>query len=185
MAFEQAMEAAAEADNLVGGGTTAARDLVRTAGPESLITVDMLDQSMGLVVIDLLPRKILAKVKRSMRRDMRKPHDMKIREYYHNLQRLNEEELPNLPPYGIAQNLSQDEMLDILLFGTPRSWQNEMECQGFDPMEKTIQEVVDFMENLESVEPAKEECKAKVTVPKKENKSFSKKSRPISVRNMA
>ena len=73
MAFEQAMEAAAEADNLVGGGTTAARDLVRAAGPESLITVDMLDQSMGLVVVDLLPRKILAKVKRSMRRDMRKP----------------------------------------------------------------------------------------------------------------
>ena len=100
---------------------------------------------------------------------------MKIREYFHNLQRLNEEELPNLPPFGVGQNLTQDEMLDILLFGTPRSWQNEMERQGFDPMEKTIQEVVDFMENLESVEPPKEERKAKMTVPKKENKSSGKK----------
>ena len=73
LAFEQAMEAAAEADNLVGGGTTAARDLVRAAGPGPLITIDMLDQSLGLVVVDLLPRKILAKVNCSMRRDMRNP----------------------------------------------------------------------------------------------------------------
>ena len=66
LAFEQAMEAAAEADNLVGGGTTAAQDLVQAAGPGPLIMIDMLDQSLGLVVVDLLPRKILAKVKRSM-----------------------------------------------------------------------------------------------------------------------
>ena len=59
-----------------------------------------------MVVIDLLPRKILAKVKRSMRRDMRKPPDMKIREYFHNLQRLNEEELPNLPPFAVGQSLT-------------------------------------------------------------------------------
>ena len=79
---------------------------------------------------------------------MRKPPDMKIREYFHNLQCLNEEELPNLPPFAVGQNLTQAEMLDILLFGTPCSWKNKMERQGFNPMEKTIQEVVDFMENF-------------------------------------
>ena len=142
------MAAAAEANRLDGGGSTANRDNVRAAGPEALITVDILNQALGLVVVDLLPRNILTKVKRSMRRDMRKRPDMKIREYFHNLQRLNEEELPNLPPFAVGQNLTQDEMLDILLFGTPCSWQNEMERQGFDPMEKTIQEVVDFMENF-------------------------------------
>ena len=174
-AYQQALEAAADADALAGGGTTAARDAVTAAGTAPLITVDMLDQALGLVVVNLLPRKILAKVKRSMRRDMRKPPDMKVREYYHNLQRLNEEELPNLPPYGTGQNLTHDEMLDIVLFGTPRSWQNKMERQDFDPMEKTLQEVVNFMENLESLEPPKEEHKAKAIVPKKENKSSGKK----------
>ena len=88
-----------------------------------------------------------------MRRDMRKPHDMKVRKYYQNLLRLNDEELPNLPPFGNAQKLSNDELLDIILFGTPRSWQNEMDRQGFDPMDKRLFEVVDFMENIETTEP--------------------------------
>ena len=45
-----------------------------------------------------MPRKILAKVKRDVRRNMRKPHDMKICQYYQNLYRINFKELPNLPP---------------------------------------------------------------------------------------
>ena len=45
-AYQQAFEAAADADALVGGGTTAARDLVTAAGPDPLITVDMLESSI-------------------------------------------------------------------------------------------------------------------------------------------
>ena len=77
---------------------------------------------------------------------------MKVRTYYQNLLRLNGEELPNLPPFGPNQSLSNDELLDIVLFGTPRSWQNEMERQGFDPMEKQLFQVIDFMENIETTE---------------------------------
>ena len=47
---------------------------------------------------------------------------------------------------------TDDELIDVLLFGTPKSWQNEMDRQGFDPMEKTITAVVEFMENIESTE---------------------------------
>jgi hypothetical protein len=70
---------------------------------------------------------------------------MKVLKYYQALIRINNEELPNLPPFGAGQALSQDEMIDILLHGTPCSWQNEMERQGFDPMASTANEVVDFM----------------------------------------
>ena len=68
--FKAAMMAAAEADRLAVGGSTANRDNVRAAGPAALISVNILEQALGMVVIDLLPRKILTKVKRSMRRDM-------------------------------------------------------------------------------------------------------------------
>lgn len=40
------------------------------------------------------------------------------------------------------QSLSLDKILDIVLFGVPKSWQKEMECQGFDPMEHVTNEVI-------------------------------------------
>ena len=83
---------------------------------------------------------------------MRKPVDMSVRKYYQVISRINNEELPHLPPFGNGQFLNSDEVLDILLFGTPRSWQTKMDRQGFDPIEKGLLATVDFMENLESTE---------------------------------
>ena len=79
--------------------------------------------------------------------------DMKVRHCFQNLVCLNNEELPNLPPQRANQKLSKDEVLDILLFGTPCSWQTKMEQLGFDPMEHTLVQVAEFMENIKSVEP--------------------------------
>ena len=86
---------------------------------------------------------------------------MKVRHYYQNLIRMNDEELPNLPPFQPNNKLSQDELLDILLFGTPRSWQKEMDHQQFDPIEKGLHDTVDFMEGLESTETNEETSKPK------------------------
>ena len=77
---------------------------------------------------------------------------MPVRKYFQNLLRLNWEVLENLPPYGNDQALSNEEIADILLYGTPKSWQKEMERQGFDPMEKTLNQVVGFMERMEATE---------------------------------
>ena len=78
---------------------------------------------------------------------------MKVRAYCQHLTRINYEELSSLPPdFNNTQSLSDDEILDILPWGTPRSWQNEMDRQGFDPMTKTVAEVVAFMENIEATE---------------------------------
>jgi hypothetical protein len=76
--------------------------------------------------------------------------------------------LPQLPPFGIDQSLSNYKVLDILLHGTPKSWQVEMDRQGFDPLDKTIPEVVDFMENIEA---AKEHSRQSETVAKKKSSS--------------
>ena len=142
--YNAALETAYATDQVDGNAIASGRVIARGAG--YYLHVDDLQQSLGLTVTNLLPRKILARVKRSLRRDMRKPADMKVRNFYQAILRLNNEEIPNLPPYGINQRLSQDELLDIVLFGTPKSWQNEMDRQGFDPMEKHLHEVIDFME---------------------------------------
>ena len=90
--------------------------------------------ALNFVVQQLLPRRVLAKVKRALRREMRKPSDMKVRAYYQQIMRINTEEVASLPPFALDQALGDDEMIDILLYGSPKSWQKEMDCQGFDPL---------------------------------------------------
>ena len=91
-------------------------------------------------------------IKRYLRRECRKPADMKVRQYYQHLLRINNDELPVLPPFAAGQNLQDDEIIDILCFGTPRSWFKEMDRQGFDPITKSVLEVVNFLEQIETAE---------------------------------
>jgi hypothetical protein len=151
---------------------TTAADAVMRTGKDALIQTTHLDAALGYVVEQVLPRKVLAKVKRDMRREMRKPADMKVRPYYNNLTRMNMEEIPQLPPYAQNQHLNPDEFLDVLLFGTPKSWQVEMERQGFDPIKKGVHAAMEFMENIEAAEAHE---KSKDTKTPSENKKSKKK----------
>ena len=108
--------------------------------------------AIGMMMTELMPHNCLARVKRNIRREVRKPVDMKVREYYHHLSRINNEEIPSIPPFDAQQKFSPDEFVDILLYGTPKSWQKEMERQGFDPIQHTPMEVVNFMERIETAE---------------------------------
>ena len=107
---------------------------------------------MKEAITQILPRRVCARIKRYLRRECRKPQTMKVRIYLQHLLRMNYNEVGNLPPYATNQTLSQDELLDIILFGTPKSWQREMDRQGFDPMMMSLNELIDFMEQIESSE---------------------------------
>jgi hypothetical protein len=110
-------------------------------------TPTMVQASLKTTIKMVCPYKALEKQKRFMRRKMRKPHDMRIRQFVNHLHRINYEELPQLPPFGPNQPLSQDELLDIVLFGIPKSWIKEMDRQDFDPFKQTtLTQVVDFCE---------------------------------------
>ena len=148
--YNTALEAALVADQ--GAGDTTASDAVKANTVDHYRQVGHLRIALQETLLSLMPAKVLSKVKRQMRREMRKPVDMKVREYCQHLMRLNTDDIPSLPPFEANQALSSDELLDILLHGTPRSWQNEMDRQGFDPIEKGYYPTVDFMENLEGLE---------------------------------
>ena len=106
------------------------------------------------VVAEMTPRNVCKMAKRELRRGTRKPSDMSVRIYANNIQRINNEGIAKLPPFAPNQALTEDEMIDILLHGTPTSWQREMDRQGFDPMglNVTFAHVVAFMERIESAE---------------------------------
>ncbi len=139
----------------------------------------MLNEALNGVVTGLAPSKVLQHTKRYLHRDCHKPVDMKVFIYYHHLMCINDKELPCLPPFGLAQSLSKDEMIDFLLFGMPKSWQKEMDQQGFDPLLNTIAAVVDFMECIEMSEdfnPSKDSSVQKAGGKKKNGKGGSKRS---------
>ena len=100
----------------------------------------------------VFPIKALQTQKRYMRRFLRKPRDMKTREYVSRVCEINEM-LVHFPTADQESKLPNDEMLDLLEFGMPSSWQKAMILQDFDPVDHTIPELVSFCERLELTEP--------------------------------
>ena len=157
----------------------AAIDALNAQNVYEFVDFAQVQRALNHVVRGLAPSKALQRAKRHLRRECRKPVDMKVRIYYHHLLRINDEELPNLPPFNRNQNLSDDELVDVLLFGTPKSWQKEMDKQGFDPVLHTPMQVVTFMERIETSEdfdPAKDSSVKKAEGKKKSGKNGSAKS---------
>lgn len=102
------------------------------------------------IIEGVAPKKAKLKIKRYLRRDVRKPATMKVRDYYANIIRMNNEELPELYPYD--QTLSNEELNDILLWGVPRSWIRQMDLQGKDPDTMSAVQLVQFFEQIEESE---------------------------------
>jgi len=83
----------------------------------------MVTSALNQLLTGLQPNKVLQRVKHYLRRKARKPFDTNIKIYYMNITRINSEEIPKLPPkFDKTQSLAEDEIVDILLHGTPKSW---------------------------------------------------------------
>jgi hypothetical protein len=129
-----------------------AYDAVLVAAPADP-TTDMVNIALVQTIKAVCPYKALEKQKRFMRRKMRKPADMTIRIYVNHLQRINFEEIPHLPPQAANQGLSDDEILDIVLYGIPKSWLKTMDEHDFDPFRTgQLIQLVEFCERLENNE---------------------------------
>jgi hypothetical protein len=142
-----------------GAAETPAEFLVRQANaqvadkglPPDPATLDMIEPALKSTIKMVCPYKGLEKQKRFMRRKMRKPADMKTRIFVNHLHRFNFNEIPQLPPFATGQELSNDKLLDIILFGIPKSWVKEKDKQDFDPYEREdIQAVIQFCKHMES-----------------------------------
>ncbi len=154
LALEAAIDAAVA--NLGAGATQAQREAAiateRNRGRAHFYDAAHFDLALKSVIDMICPKGALANIKRALRRETRKPISMSLREYYQHLTRINYDELPLLPPFEADQGLSTDELIDIIIFGCPKSWSKEMEKQGFDPLTKSLIQVVDFLERIEATE---------------------------------
>jgi hypothetical protein len=137
---------------LAAAGDDPGREAIRARTDTSFYDNDILTDSLNRLMTVLMPDHILRRTKRYLHRRCRKPADMKVRTFYQYMSNMILNELPRLPPFAANQTLANDEVIDILLFATPNSWQVEMEKQNWDPMDHTVAEVVNFMECIENAE---------------------------------
>lgn len=105
-------------------------------------------QCLNDVTASIFPLRAAQTQKRYMRRDLRKPRSMKIREFRARLHELNE----YLALFPGGTSLAGDEIKDILEFASPHVWRTKMLEQGFNPLDHTTNEYVDFCERLETAE---------------------------------
>lgn len=135
--------------------------VARNIGDQNAICVEGIDhaddtnfawiaESFGNILTKIMHRHVLARIKHQMCGDTRKPKGTKVLFCLQHLLGHNMERPPNLPPFGDNQSLSLGEMIDIIFLRAPKSWQKEMEHQGFHPMEHKTNDVVKFMEHIQA-----------------------------------
>ena len=115
------------------------------------------------VTVHVMLKKTLQK-KRYMRRFLRKPIDMKVKDFVERIFDINEllTFFPDLSSTVVASKIPDDKLLDLLESVMLYSWQRHMILQGFDPMEGTVPDLVDFCKRLEATE---ETPKTKIVKP--------------------
>ena len=99
-----------------------------TTGGETVVKFGVV---MTAVAKHIFPARALQKQNRFMRRFLRKPKDMTIRQYVGRVQEMNSMLLKFPQPSNTqpATELPQDEILDLLEFGMPSTWQKAMIIQ--------------------------------------------------------
>lgn len=117
-------------------------------GTETLEHFALVIEDMGEYVF---PRRALQMEKRFMRRFMRKPRKLKMREFMARVEELNHD-LRYFPTFVPGARLLEDELIDIYENGIPNNWQKQFLLQGFDPIDHSKQEFLEFCERLEATE---------------------------------
>ena len=115
--------------------------------PEPPLEMAWVTSAVNAIVTMIAPTKALALAKRQLRREVRKPSNMSIRQFVNRIRTINDVEMKRLPPF--EQSLERDEILEILYHAVPASWRSEMERQGYDYSTSSATNFIIFCERLE------------------------------------
>ena len=94
----------------VGEDAAAFQARIVAAATNTTLGGDDVAAGCRAVIEHMCPTRALARIKRYLRRKCRKPIGMKVKEFHNHLQRINNLELPKLPPrFHNDQKLADDE----------------------------------------------------------------------------
>ncbi len=179
---------------LVGQGITTGPDMVAMArrlmkGPAlntfnvqmagKAETVQHCKAALKATLQSFMPKKVLFKQRRYMNRSCRKIKGMPTREWLTRVLDLNLKlvklgKIMHDPTTGAFNEnvvkLPDDQLIDAAYYGLPKDWKSKMALHNFDPMDHTIEELIEFCERLEVAEEELGETKQATAKPK-DNKS--------------
>jgi hypothetical protein len=90
------------------------------------ISKAMIVKGIHAVISYMAPTKALATQTAWMRKYWRKPNNMTTKVFLNHLLRINDEELPFIPPkFSVSQKLSSDGVIDIILHGISKRWSHK------------------------------------------------------------
>ena len=120
----------------------------RTAGSK---TTRIHKAAIKSVTTHIMPKKALQKQKRYTQRLLKKPLDMKVKDFVERIMMMNKllTCFPNASPTVPASKIPDNNILDLLESEMPISWKRHMVLQGFDPMDGTIVGLVDFCKRIQ------------------------------------
>jgi len=150
MLWEMERATAAQAVRGAIAGRAARMEAAQAAVPKPDLREQDITAGLQKVIKDRSPYKVLEMQKRFMRRNMRKPTTMTTCTYVNHLTRINDRELPLLPPFAMNQSLSEEELKDIIHEGLPAAWKYDMTHQGFDCLVSPLEQMIHFCERMEA-----------------------------------
>ena len=119
------------------------------------------ENCLEAVAQTVFPQRALQRQRRYLRRNLRKKMDCTTRNFKNRLVEINSL-LTSFPGGGgDAQKLDEDDLKEVLEFSVPASWQKAMVLQGFNPVDRTITEFVEFCERIEFTEGLENTTKGK------------------------
>ena len=102
------------------------------------------------------------------------PHTMNTCEYIARLIEIDNY-IPQFLPVTVGgtalQKLPDEELVDLLEFGVPNSWQKAMILRDFDPLQNMVQDCVQFCKRLEQVDSTEGTNQSSQNSQKNKNKS--------------
>ncbi len=132
-------------------------------------TEETFTRALQAVGTNIFPQGALRVQKRYMRKFMKKPKKLTIRQFATRTRELNGY-LDLFPPYNCGQSLPEDELIDIFEAAIPPKWQKVMMRNNWDPADHSLHEFVEFCERLEVTEDQYHEARKP---PAKEQRSNS------------
>ena len=113
------------------------------------------DNNFSKVLMDLttyiFPKHAYREQRRYMRRFLKKPESMPVRTFVSRVQELNNY-LLKFPTEtnGIAESIDQDELIETLYHAMPEWYRNLATVHGFNYVQHSIQEMIEFFERFEN-----------------------------------
>jgi hypothetical protein len=133
---------------LAGSALAKFNDAATVHGDE---TPEHFDMILDDITMYIFPARAIATQKRWMRRFLRKPRDLLMRQFLSRVTELNDY-LAEFPDGNENSKLPPDEFMDLAEFSAPVKWQKKMVEHGFDPALHTQAEFVEFCERIETTE---------------------------------